>query len=104
VIGEIAPNRKIVVARELTKKFEEICRGVSQELIEHWQDGTLKGEIVLLIAGEAPKTSEAWEHMNPAEHVEWMQSTYLMTRKEAIYAVAKIRNVSKRDVYNKVIA
>lgn len=50
-IGKIFGNRYIVLARELTKKFEEFIRGhvsdVSQELTQRH----LKGEIVILVAG-----------------------------------------------------
>lgn len=99
VLKELAPKRFVVIARELTKKFEEIRRGIAEELLEHIQKGQIKGEIVLLISGESD-VSQDWEHMDPVAHVEWMQNTYQITRKEAIFAVAKMRNVSKRDIYN----
>ena len=46
-------NRRIVVARELTKKFEEIVRGTASELLRQLSSRTLKGEFVLVIF---PKT------------------------------------------------
>ena len=49
--AEILPDRKICVARELTKKFEEFRRGAAKELLEHYQARPPKGEIVLIIAG-----------------------------------------------------
>lgn len=48
-IAEVLPSHQIVIARELTKKFEEIHRGVASEL----QTAEIKGEITLLI-GPAP--------------------------------------------------
>lgn len=101
-LHELSPKRKIVVARELTKKFEEIKRGTADILLEHWKEATLKGEIVLMIAGEAPEISEEWHTLSPIQHVEWMQATYGLTRQEAILAVAKVRQVSKREIYNAV--
>jgi 16S rRNA (cytidine1402-2'-O)-methyltransferase len=46
------PDRQICVARELTKKFEELRRGTAAELVAHYQAHPPKGEIVLLIAGQ----------------------------------------------------
>ena len=48
----IMPDRQICVARELTKKFEELRRGTAAELVAHYQAHPPKGEIVLLIAGQ----------------------------------------------------
>lgn len=48
---EIMPDRRLCVARELTKKFEEFRRGTASELLTHYQAHAPKGEIVLLISG-----------------------------------------------------
>lgn len=45
-------DRRCVMARELTKKFEEFFRGKISELLEHVQMEKIKGEIVLLIEGK----------------------------------------------------
>jgi 16S rRNA (cytidine1402-2'-O)-methyltransferase len=50
VLAELAPERAICVARELTKKFEEYRRGVGAELAAHYEAHPPKGEITLLIA------------------------------------------------------
>ncbi|KAA3661877.1 MAG: 16S rRNA (cytidine(1402)-2'-O)-methyltransferase [Calditrichaeota bacterium] len=50
-IGEYLGNRKIVVAREITKKFEEFIRGTAQELIEEFTHRPRKGEIVIIVDG-----------------------------------------------------
>ncbi len=50
-IVKILGNRYIVLARELTKKFEEFIRGDALELLSELQDRQLKGELVVLIAG-----------------------------------------------------
>jgi len=46
-------DRKIAVCRELSKKFEEIVRGTSDELIYHFTSHPIKGEFVLVIEGKA---------------------------------------------------
>jgi 16S rRNA (cytidine1402-2'-O)-methyltransferase len=50
-IVKIFGNRYIVIARELTKKFEQFIRGNAEEILEKISDRKLKGEVVLLIAG-----------------------------------------------------
>jgi 16S rRNA (cytidine1402-2'-O)-methyltransferase len=54
-LGEIEKyfgSRSIVVARELTKKFEEIRQGTAAELREHFEKMGPKGEFVILISGK----------------------------------------------------
>jgi len=102
VLHELSPRRKIVIARELTKKFEEIKRGTSQELIDYWGKTQIKGEIVLMIAGDIHPQNYTWNNLTPQEHVAIVQSEYGLSKQEAICTVAKMRDVSKRDVYNMV--
>lgn len=45
-------NRCACVAREISKIFEEFRRGTLEELIAHYQKHTVKGEVVLIIAGK----------------------------------------------------
>jgi len=44
------PDRLIVVARELTKKFEETWRGTASQLLQNFEKRITKGEFVVLIA------------------------------------------------------
>jgi 16S rRNA (cytidine1402-2'-O)-methyltransferase len=46
---EVMPDRPVVLARELTKKFEEFLRGKPPELLEQLKQRPLKGEFVVLI-------------------------------------------------------
>jgi 16S rRNA (cytidine1402-2'-O)-methyltransferase len=50
-LAEVFPGRQVVLARELTKRFEEFLRGTPAELIQATQSRSLKGEFVVLIAG-----------------------------------------------------
>ncbi len=52
-LKEVFPERQVVLARELTKKFEEFMRGSPAELLEQVKKRSLKGEFVVLIAGAA---------------------------------------------------
>jgi 16S rRNA (cytidine1402-2'-O)-methyltransferase len=52
-LSEVFPERTVVLARELTKKFEEFLRGTPAELLALAQKRTLKGEFVVLVAPAA---------------------------------------------------
>jgi 16S rRNA (cytidine1402-2'-O)-methyltransferase len=49
---DIMPDRRLCVARELTKKFEEFRRGTAGELFAHYDAYPPKGEIVLVISAK----------------------------------------------------
>ena len=51
VLAELAPERRVCVARELSKKFEEYWRGTAAELSARAETQPPRGEICLLIAG-----------------------------------------------------
>ena len=52
-------NRRIAVAREMTKMYEEIFRGRISEAAAHFDGGRLQGEITLVIDG-APPEARQW--------------------------------------------
>jgi len=100
-IDAMAPDQKVVVARELTKKFEEIKRGNAKELLDYWKQSPLKGEVVLMIQG---KTQTAdWSVLTPEEHVAWLINAFGQTKHDAIKMAAEMRGVPKRNVYNSII-
>ena len=58
---EVLPERRVVLARELTKKFEEFLRGTPSELLELTRRRSLKGEFVVLIAGAGSHSHQTGE-------------------------------------------
>jgi 16S rRNA (cytidine1402-2'-O)-methyltransferase len=62
-LHEVFPGRRVVLARELTKKFEEFLRGTPAQLLEVLRKRALKGEFVVLVApndgGTAPNADDA---------------------------------------------
>ncbi len=48
---EILGDRDCVVARELTKKFEEVIRGTISDILSHYEQKRVKGEYVILLRG-----------------------------------------------------
>lgn len=101
-IHELAPDRRVAVARELTKKFEEIQNGKVADQIIYWSKGEIKGEIVLLIAGNETIETIDFESLTPEEHVLMLQEMYSLSKNEAIKMAASLRGVPKRDIYNKL--
>lgn len=92
---EILGNRKIAISREISKKFEEIYRGVLSDISCQLVD--VKGEFVIVIEGN--KDEKNYEYLTITQHV----NLYLKEgkdTKEAIKLVAKDRNMKKQDVYN----
>ena len=45
-------DRRCCVSRELTKVYEENIRGTLQEVLHHFSEKTVKGEIVIILAGK----------------------------------------------------
>ncbi len=50
-LSEIFGSRRISVAREMTKKFEEVVRGTAAEVLQHFENKTPKGEFVIVVEG-----------------------------------------------------
>jgi 16S rRNA (cytidine1402-2'-O)-methyltransferase len=49
-----AGARKVVVARELTKQFEEVRRGTVEELAAYYESSPPRGEVVIVLEGLTP--------------------------------------------------
>lgn len=97
-------NRRIVLARELTKKFEEFLRGTIEEALV-WSEGNeIRGEFVIVVegntSGELEEVEQPWVSMTVVEHVDYIIEETQMNSKEAIKEVAKLRGLPKREVYN----
>jgi 16S rRNA (cytidine1402-2'-O)-methyltransferase len=51
ILAEIAPERRVAIAREITKLHEETLRGTAPELVPLMTGKRLKGELVLVLEG-----------------------------------------------------
>lgn len=96
-------ERRIVLARELTKVHEEILRMTIAEAVQYYEEINPKGEFVLVVEGAAEsQTAEEnkwWEELDIISHVNKYISEG-MTSKEAIKKTADDRDIPKREVYN----
>ena len=96
----ILENRKIVLARELTKIHEEFIRENLDDLIEKAKD--IKGEIVLIIEGIKNKKENPLTELSIEEHYQYYEKKGL-TKKDIIKQIAKDRNVNKNEIYKQFI-
>jgi len=88
-------DRAAVVAREMTKQFEEIRRGTVSELRAYYEEAPPRGELVLLVGGARARTaSETDVH----QRVRALRSSGMSTRDVAA-AVSKELGVPKRVAY-----
>ena len=99
-LKEIIGNRKIVLARELTKIHEEYIRESIDVLIEKAKE--LKGEFVLIIEGAEKKEENDFFKLSLQEHYTYYEDRGL-TKKEIIKQIAKDRNVNKNEIYQQFI-
>jgi len=104
--GELG-NRRIALARELTKKFEEIIRCTLEEAIEKYSVETPKGEFVLIVEGmnekeEQEDKRQMWSEISLREHME-IYIKQGLSKKEAMKKVASDRGISKREIYKDLI-
>ncbi len=98
-------NINIVIARELTKIHEEFIRGKIKDIIDNYEE--IKGEIIVII--EKNNTNNSNEelkqillNMNLEDHYEYYKKQNL-DKKEIIKKIAKDKNVSKNEIYMKLI-
>ena len=94
---EILGDRKVCIARELTKQHEEFIRGPLSELVEI-DPTSLKGEMVLVVEG---RKDELKPDLNN-EDIYQMVKNFVgmgMSTKDAIKRVSEITQVSKNQVY-----
>ncbi|WP_344970754.1 16S rRNA (cytidine(1402)-2'-O)-methyltransferase [Salinactinospora qingdaonensis] len=92
-------DRRAAVCRELTKTYEEVRRASLDELAE-WAEGTVRGEVTVVVAGAA-EVAASREPADLAAAVADREAAGV-ARKQAIQEVAKRLNVPKREVYDAV--
>ena len=90
------------VCREMSKHYEEVVRGELSQLIEWAESKDILGEITIVISGFDPGTRE----FDSAQLVQMVlnQESAGEGRKEAIAQVAKETGISKRVVFDAMVA
>jgi 16S rRNA (cytidine1402-2'-O)-methyltransferase len=93
-----AQGRHVVVAREMTKIYEEYIRGTLEEVVEHFTVSPPRGECTVLIA---PQPAVMEMQQTPEKLVSELVSAG-MDNKEAIREAANRLGIPKREVYQAV--
>lgn len=94
-VAELFGEREVAVARELTKKFEEVVTGTAAELAARYQSQEPKGEIVLIIA---PPTQLAETETGDVEAA-LRDALQTMSAAKAAGAIAKRFGLERAALY-----
>jgi 16S rRNA (cytidine1402-2'-O)-methyltransferase len=90
----LGPERPVVIARELTKKFEETIRSTLGEINEKIEGRSIKGEIVILL-GKKPETVFNLEDLHKILLVELRKNSL----KDSVLKIAMRTGVARSLVY-----
>jgi 16S rRNA (cytidine1402-2'-O)-methyltransferase len=102
---EFGANRMAAIARELTKTFEETVRGTLGELARTFKTRETLGEVTLVVEGARKSNGTAAESEGAADAsvtVDVLREAGL-SLKQASTVVAKLRGLSRREVYQNAI-
>ncbi len=100
-ICQIDPSRQILLARELTKRFETILCGTAEQVLQQEKETPALGEIVLLIEGQIlPMTEQLFSQEFLCACVEEVMRTQDCSKKTAIALVSQQLHVPKNVIYN----
>lgn len=108
-IAETLGDRKVCVARELTKMYEEFFRGSVDAAREHFAKTAPRGEFTLVIAGKMmddrgqKADGEEWEEARVREAVRDLIAAG-MPRTDAVKRVARESGRDRREVYQLAIS
>lgn len=100
VMYEVYKDRNIVIARELTKRYEEYIRGNIKDIVN--MNLNLKGEIVIIVEGaKMTKVANDLNAKTIMEHYKYYLDLGLNDM-NAIKMVSKDRGVSKSIIYKEI--
>ncbi|MFH1157829.1 MAG: 16S rRNA (cytidine(1402)-2'-O)-methyltransferase [Pseudomonadota bacterium] len=101
---EMLGDRPAAVARELTKKFEEVKRGSLSDLVKHYQtQGGPKGEIVIVVGAACAGQAESWtEEETDRLLLEMMDGEDMSVRDASAFVAAK-SGIRKKAVYQRAL-
>lgn len=106
-LWEVLGERKITICRELTKKHETVFVTTLSNAITFYEKEEPRGECVVVMEGRNPEDlkeeqRQNWLDISIQEHMEYYMKQG-MDKKSAMKAVAKDRNIQKREVYQALL-
>ena len=101
--ASLGKERRIAIAREITKLHEEFWRGSIEDAIGYFTAHAPKGEFTLVLQGAAPSEKPAWtEEVILRELQNLMDSG--ISRSEASRQLAELADLPRRQVYQLALA
>ena len=106
---DILGNRPAVIAREVTKMYEEFSRGHLEDLVAAARKKPPRGEITLLIgppdgrAKQAETIAEAVTAVPLARRVDEIMQANGADRKSALKQAARERGITRREAYKQLL-
>lgn len=97
-LEEVFPDRQLAIVREISKIYEERLSGTARELSALLKERELKGEMVLLVAGQVPTSHDAPQ---TADLEAWFARLLEegLSRKDAIKEIAEMTGANKKELY-----
>lgn len=95
----ILGDRQVVVARELTKLYEEFVRGTLGGVVEHFAAQEPRGELVLVIAGWRADNAATGVTGSITDQIEELMRELDLSRNDALKQAARLRGISKNEAY-----
>lgn len=102
-MNKIFGNREIAIVREITKIHEEVIRTTLDEAVEKYADGSIKGEIVLVIKGAESEKAEDKMTLDQAIECARHSVESGMSVSEAAKQAAKLSGYKKGDIYKELL-
>lgn len=96
-IREVLGERQVVVARELTKIYEELIRGSVSQVLESVSQGKVRGEIVILIP---PGEKIQSEPVSLEDTLRRLMQDDVLSIKDAAKKASEITGVSRSEAYS----
>lgn len=97
-IHQVCGDRRLAIACELTKKYEEVWRGVVSEAVARFRQTRPRGEFTLVLAGAPSQAELSWEKARVQQALaELIESG--VSRRDAAAQVSQMARWSKRAVY-----
>jgi 16S rRNA (cytidine1402-2'-O)-methyltransferase len=100
-MADILGDREAVVARELTKIYEEFVRGPLSRVAEKFGEGKVRGEVVILVAPAAEQ--EAIDGPTVSSLLQGLLSSGAVSLKDAVKRVALDTGLPRGEVYNEAL-
>ena len=99
IVATFGPQQRVVLAREITKLYEEFIRGTAADLLAELQKRTsVRGEMVLLLEVSAHSVSDKAQP-TLSEEVEALMISEGLPEMDALKRVAKARGIGKSEAY-----